>query len=58
MKRDVELEKIRGLMARLDEFEHFIYRGDLHEKETRRILEYIASRYKYLFDYINESYES
>lgn len=54
MKKDIELEKIRGICNRLDELERFFYSGGMTEKQIRRILKYIASRYGYLFDYVLE----
>lgn len=55
MKKDLELERIRSIMRRLDELEQFMYGGTFSEREIKRINQYIASRYSYFFDWIQET---
>jgi phage-related protein len=55
MKRDKELEKIKGFMKRFDEIEHFLWTGDLSEEALKRIRAYISARYKWLMDYFTET---
>jgi hypothetical protein len=52
MKQDKELQKIAGLVRRLDELYDFLYSGRLQPIERRRVLDYIFARYKWLFDFI------
>lgn len=54
MKRDEELYKIQTIMTALNEFERRMYDLNLGDKASDRIRKYIAMRYKYLFDWINE----
>lgn len=57
MKKDKELQKIQGLMNRLEEFQIFIHSGDFAGHEIRRMLDYIANRYAWLFKWISENQE-
>jgi len=57
MTKDRELEKIKGIMNRLNDLETFFYSGGFNLSELKRIKRYISSRYKYFFNWIKEDDE-
>lgn len=54
MKRDMEIEKMAGLVSRVEEFERFFYSNNkqFSPEGRERIKKYIAARYKNLFEWI------
>lgn len=53
-KRDEELYKIQTLINSLKDFEMKMYRINLGSVADVRVRQYIAKRYRYFFDWINE----
>lgn len=51
MKRDLELEKIAGLMRRLDEIQDFLYTNGISVSQRQRVMAYIADRYRWFFEW-------
>ena len=51
---DKELQHIGWLIKLLDAFEGRMYLYCKGERESARIRSYIAHRYKYFFDWLNE----
>lgn len=43
-----------GYIKRLEELYDYSQRGQLSPDQNRRVLIYVAARYKWLFDWINE----
>lgn len=54
MKQDDELKKIAALMTTIIELERRMYAYCEGDKQSRRIRDYITSRYGYFFDWIQQ----
>jgi len=52
--KDKELEKLQGIINRLEELGDFFNSGGFSDKERERMKRYIAHRYRYFFDWIKE----